>query len=123
MINSSQDLLEALANITLHNSLFDFKWRYVVTDVLSDGWLVQIVFERPDTGTGIIGIGRGRKEYIAKGSSVSGVVKTGWLLIELTFRHELMEGFRWRGCRIFNPHHNVEELAKLEHEHETLSHH
>jgi hypothetical protein len=75
------------------------------------GWLVNTTFKRPDTETGIMGVGRGRQEFIAVGTSESGVVKTAWLLAELIVRHELMEAFLYRGVRIFDPHHSVEELS------------
>jgi len=75
------------------------------------GWLVNTTFQRPDTHTGVLGTGRGRKEFIAVGASESGAVKTAWLLAELIVRHELMEAFRYRGVRIFDPHHTVDELS------------
>jgi hypothetical protein len=75
------------------------------------GWLVNTTFRRPDTDTGVVGVGRGRQEFVAVGASESGVVKTAWLLAELIVRHELMEAFLYRGIRIFDPHHTVEELS------------
>lgn len=119
-VRSNNDLLQALAEVSMENSVLDFKWKFNVQGVATTdggGWLVQVTFERPDTATGVVGIGFGRKEFVAYGSTVSGVVKTAWLLIELMVRHELMEAFRWRGCRIFNPHHRVDELASIEKEH------
>jgi hypothetical protein len=87
-------------------------WEWEIEELPMDkGWLVNTTFKRPDTDTGIMGTGRGRQEFIAKGATESGVVKTAWLLAELIVRHELMEAFRYRGVRIFDPHHTVEELS------------
>jgi hypothetical protein len=122
-VKTSEELRKVLSEVTMRNSVLDFKWEFHIgvvrriTGVGDDGWLVQVSFERPDTATGIVGVGFGRKEFVPYGATVSGVVKTAWLLIELMVRHELMEGFRWRGCRIFNPHHRVDELASIETDH------
>lgn len=78
------------------------------------GFFVHVEFNRPDTNTGEMGVGKGRKEFIALDSSVSSIVKTAWLLIELVVRHELMEAFHWNGKRIFNPHNTVESLASIQ---------
>jgi hypothetical protein len=75
------------------------------------GWLVQLVFQRPDRETCIHGTGRSRRELVEPGTTESGVVKTVWLLLEITVRHELMEGFLYRGVRVFDPHHTVDDLS------------
>lgn len=96
------------------------KWWLEVTPNNSrefPGWFVKAKFERPDTETGIMGIGAGRGEFIPEGTTESGVVKTCWLCIELLVRHETMESYRYKGARIFNPHHSVDELASLEKKH------
>lgn len=116
-INDIETLTAILAGISFKNSSLDFKWKFEVTecrDPDSPGWFVNVAFERPDTETGQIGIGRGRKEFIAKGSWESGAVKTGWLLVELVVRHELMEAFRYLDKRIFNPHNSVHALASIQ---------
>ena len=79
------------------------------------GWLVNTTFQRPDTYTGAFGTGRGRQEFVPLHTTESGVVKTAWLLAELIVRHELMEAFLYRGVRIFDPHHTVEELSLAHH--------
>lgn len=121
-IKNTEHLREVISKITFKNTVLDFKWRFDFREVvfsgdgktIDEGWLVWVTFERPDTTTGVVGRGRGRDEIIWAGSSVSSVVKTCWLLVELMIRHELMEGFRYNDCRIFNPHHTVGELASLE---------
>ena len=128
-IYSTCELEEVLAQITFENSALNLQWQYhckrVMLTPVSEpytetdrrrevGWKVWCSFERPDTNTGQVSRGRGRDELIMAGATVSSVVKTAWLLVELLVKHELMEGFRWRGARIFNPHNTVEALAGLQ---------
>lgn len=116
-IENLTDLERALARVSFVNSVLDFKWRFEIDNMitgLDKGWLVWVTFERPDTNTGVVGRGRSRSELVWKGSYYSSVVKTAWLLLELTIRHELMEGFRFDDQRIFNPHNSVFDLADLQ---------
>ena len=110
--------LEAvLADVSFVNTSLDFRWRFEVAecnDPGRPGWFLNVAFDRPDTDTGTIGTGRGRAEFVAVGAWESGVVKTCWLLVELVVRHELMEAFRVRGRRIFNPHNSIHELMWLQ---------
>jgi hypothetical protein len=116
-VNDRETLERVLADISFRNTSLDFRWRFEVADCndpARPGWFVNVAFERPDTDTGLVGTGRGRAEFVAKGAWESGVVKTGWLLVELVVRHELMEAFRYRGKRIFNPHNSVHALASIQ---------
>jgi hypothetical protein len=114
---STEDVHAVLAGISFAPSCLDMGWKWEVEELrvgaegTLKGWLVNTTFQRPDTDTGIVGTGRGRKELVALGASESGVVKTAWLLAELIVRHELMEAFLYRGVRIFDPHHTVDELS------------
>lgn len=121
VVKDVQTLQNILNDISFENTALDFKWKFEIQrepvfnhaqDVL--GWFVNVAFERPDTDTGNVGIGRGRKEFIPYNSWESSVVKTAWLLVELVVRHELMEAFRWKGKRIFNPHNSVHVLANIQ---------
>lgn len=117
LIYEQHELDQLLSEITMSNTSLDFKWRFesqMCRDSDMPGFLVRVSFERPDTNTGEIGIGHGRYEYIGVGTTESGVVKTAWLLVELVVRHELMEAFRWRGKRIFNPHNSIHALASIQ---------
>ena len=66
-------------------------------------------------------MGRSRTEFVQCGATESGVIKTCWLLLELTIRHELMEGFRVDGARVFSPHHRIGALIELARDHEENS--
>lgn len=126
IIETTDDLEDVLSRISFKNTILDFKWKFeykfmfsVPTEVNSNnnsGWLLWCSFERPDTLTGKIGRGRGRDEIIWKGSSLSSVVKTAWLLVKILIDHEMLEGFRFDGERIFNPHNSVLDLVDLQKE-------
>lgn len=133
-IETTEQLLDILSHVSMKGSTLDFDWEFLVQPmpVMVEsqitykeqhqnysfttkqlGWFVCVEFTRPDCDTGTEGRGRGRKEFIEVGTSLSGVVKTAWLLIELMVRHELMEAFTYNGHRIFNPHHTVTELSSI----------
>lgn len=125
-VNTSEELENVLRDVSFRNTVLDFKWRFEWQPIRitsshdpfdREGWLVWCTFERPDTESGKVSRGRGRDEIVWKGTTVSGVVKTCWLLVELLIKHELMEGFRWHNARIFNPHHSVFDLAQVQHMH------
>lgn len=116
-ITTANELNDVLTEITMTNTSLDFHWAFEVRECKDSempGFFVRVGFERPDTNTNAIGIGYGRWEHIALGATISGAVKTAWLLIELVVRHELMEAFRWRDKRIFNPHNSIESLASIQ---------
>lgn len=116
-VETQAQLRAVLDRITFAPSCVNMGWQWqieelrVAPDGRLRGWLVNTTFRRPDTNTGEIGTGSGRQELIAVGATESAIVKTAWLLAELIVRHELMEAFLYKGVRIFNPHHTVEELA------------
>ncbi len=122
IIETEQDLQEVLAQISFQNTVLNFAWQFHYEAFTMQpsgrrGWLLWCSFERPDTDSGVVGRGRGRDEIVWVGATLSGVVKTCWLLVELLVRHELMEGYNWNGARIFNPHHTVTDLAALQQKH------
>lgn len=117
LITTQEELRACLNDLTLTNTSLDFKWKFEFEEGHCIGkkcWHVRVGFERPDTETGKIGIGYGRYEVIFAGTTESGVAKTAWVLIEMVVKHELMEAFRWRGKRIFNPHNSIYDLADVQ---------
>jgi hypothetical protein len=116
-MRATADVQAVLDQISFAPNCVNMGWDWEIEEVrvgAADdlkGWLVNTTFQRPDTFTGAFGTGRGRKEWVPVGTSESGLVKTAWLLAELIVRHELMEAFLYRGVRIFNPHHTVDELS------------
>ena len=132
LIESEAELVDVLSQVSFENTVLDFKWKFEIRPVvvfpatndsylvegMKQGWLVWVSFERPDTQSGEVGRGRGRDEIIWEGTTESGVVKTAWLLVKLMLDHEIMEGFRYKDYRIFNPHHSVLDLAKVQEIHD-----
>jgi hypothetical protein len=110
-IENEATLRHVLDGITFAPSCLDMGWAWQIEAIPGRGWFVNTTFRRPDSYTGEIGTGSGRKEFVAIGATESSVVKTAWLLAELIVRHELMEAFLYRGVRIFDPHRTVDELA------------
>jgi hypothetical protein len=116
-IETIADLRAVFDQISFAPSCVNMGWTWEIEELrvgpeqALKGWLVNTTFRRPDTDTGVVGTGRGRQELITVGASESGAVKTACLLAELIVRHELMEAFLYRGVRIFDPHHTVEELS------------
>jgi hypothetical protein len=89
----------------------DLRWEIDGDCTEPRGWLIRLTFLRPDTLTGKVGRGSGRWEFIERGATESGVVKTCWLLLELLVRHELMEAFHYKEIRLFDPHRTVADLS------------
>lgn len=119
LIYHEEQLQGILAQVSFKNTVLDFKWKFHVrpfyeAEAQQKGWLIHATFERPDTDTGVTGVGRGRDEIILRGSSEFCVVKTCWVLVEMLVKHELMEGFRYQDYRIFDPHHTVQDLMVTE---------
>lgn len=116
IVQTKAQLHAVLDQISFAPSCVSLEWKWQVEELrlqsgVLRGWFVNTTFSRPDTHTGKIGTGIGRKELVEFGASTSAVVKTCWLLVELIVRHELMEAFLYQGIRIFNPHNTVDELA------------
>lgn len=116
LMQTAADLRAVFEQVSFAPSCVNMGWTWEIEELTNadgtvKGWLVNTTFQRPDTFTGVFGTGRGRQEYVARGTTESGTVKTAWLLAELIVRHELMEAFLYRGVRIFNPHHSVDELS------------
>jgi hypothetical protein len=115
-ITTIEQLKQTLGRIGFAKSCIDFGWEFEVEQLLMDGsgkfagWFVNTTFKRPDTHTGEVGIGRGRKEFIPYGTYEDGVIKTAWVLCEMIVKHELMEAFLVDGKRIFDPHSSIEVL-------------
>jgi hypothetical protein len=120
-IETTSDLRAVFDQVSFAPSCVNMDWTWEIEELrvgpeaTLKGWLVNTTFRRPDTDTGVVGVGRGRQELVAVGASESGAVKTAWLLAELIVRHELMEAFLYRGVRIFDPHHTVDELSLPHH--------
>ena len=125
IINTRADLEAIIAKVTFDNSILNqFKFRFAFDSHYDSkgveiGWEIYCEFYRPDINTGQMGWGRGRNEIINRGAYEGSAVKTMFVLIDLLLRHEAMEGFKYEGEQIFNPHHSVPELCAISKVHQT----
>lgn len=114
-ITNDEELKAAIACVSMDpRSPLNFKWkfRYVAGEFDPDHlgepvrrcWLLWAEFERFDVATGEKGIGRGRDEIIWWGTTLSGVVKTAWVIVKMLVEHELMHAFLFDGKPLFDPH-------------------
>ena len=121
-----KDVNDILNEVTMAPSCVDFKWGWEVTEVRGDctldgkwsasinkisGFLINTFFTRPDTNTGEMGIGRGRRMWIESTASRTSIVMTAYVCIDLIVRHETLEAFLFQNAKILNPHKTVEQLA------------
>jgi hypothetical protein len=115
VVRTIEDLRAMLTRIEIGPPLAKMNWTFECATLAEhEGWLVWTTFDRPDANTGEIGRGRSRKEYVPPLASLSGVVRTCWLLVELTTRHEAMEAFLFNGARVFDPHRPIGTIARSE---------
>jgi len=120
------ELRHILIGISFADSCINFNWGWEITEVhgagynneynplestLISGFLINTTFTRPDTNTGVIGIGKGRRMWIEETASETSVVMTAWVCVELIIKHEAMEAMKYRGAKILNPHKTLPELA------------
>ena len=71
----------------------------------TDGRLyIQCYYTTPCTVTGEDTEWRGRKWYLSDHMSDDEVVKTCYGAFKAAVEHEVMEGFKYLGQRVFNPH-------------------
>ncbi len=116
-IKTRADVLDVLSGVTFAPSCVDMAWEWQVVDAIGAmipplaGWLVRCSFQRPDRTTGKVERGFGRWWFVREGESESGLVKTAFSAAKMNIEHELMEAFRYRGVRIFDPHHTVDQLG------------
>lgn len=105
-----KEIKKIIKNISFAPSNLDMGWKWQVEEVEA-GFLIRCSFKRPDTNTGKVGTGYGRKMFIWKDSDDRSIVMTAWLCAKLIVEHELMEAFLYKNVRILDPHKSLEDLA------------
>jgi hypothetical protein len=84
-------------------------WRFDVIE--GEGvFFLQVWFDAEDLVTGELDIQRGRKWYLSSFMRKSEVVMTAFKAIMTAEEHEVREGFRYRGRRVFSPHISIDAL-------------
>lgn len=105
-IDSSARLEDALAMVHVAGEL-DFFWRWRIETALlagGEGWLISAEYVRPDRESGAYGWGTSRPLFVRRGAQARDVWGTAFTAIKLTLEHELLEGFKVDGRRVFDPH-------------------
>lgn len=65
---------------------------------------IQAIYESPCSKTGEMMEWKGRKHYLSEHMTDDEVVKTAYVAVKMAVEHEVMEGFKFAGVTIFNPH-------------------
>ena len=120
-----------LAQVTFAPSCVDMDWGWQVqavfvqegpsvtvegvtaTQAIPAGFRLRTTFRRPERSSGEVQTGFGRWWEVPPDVTVSGVVKTAFAAAKMILEHELMESFKWKNARVFDPHNTVQELASL----------
>lgn len=71
---------------------------------------LQVTYEAPCTKTGAVQEWHGRKWYLSEYMTEDEIVKTAYAAFEAAVKHEIMEGFKFNGKVVFNPHVNYLSL-------------
>ena len=108
-------------SMTLAASCVDMDWGWQVEEVsgpkgdaaLPIAYRLRTTFRRPDRETGEYSTGFGRWWEVPHDVTISGIIKTAFAAAKMILEHELMESFKWRNARVFDPHNTVQELAGL----------
>lgn len=58
----------------------------------------------------------GRKWYLSEYMTDDEIVKTAYCAYEAAVKHEIMEGFKYDGIILFNPHTHFEALLSVSHQ-------
>ncbi len=122
------DVVKILSTISFAPSCVDMGWTWEVERILVDdfddmkmepihepaGYRIRTTFRRPDRVTGKVETGYGRWWTVPLTETESGIVKTAYAAARTILEHELMESFKWRGTRVFDPHHTIAELGAIQ---------
>jgi hypothetical protein len=73
---------------------------------------LQCSYEAPCTVTGEVKEWHSRKWYLSQHMTEDEIVKTAFAAFKATVEHEVMEGFRFDGDRVFNPHASFRALIE-----------
>lgn len=74
---------------------------------------MQVFGDGVDSDTGEPVRWSGRKHWLSPHMTKNEVVRTAWNAVVGAMLHEMQEGFLFNGVRIFDPHVDYEELARL----------
>jgi hypothetical protein len=76
---------------------------------------LQLVYYAPCTKTQEHLEWKSRKWYLSEFMTDDEIVKTAYCAFEAAVKHEIMEGFKFDGVIVFNPHVNFRDLLAVSH--------
>lgn len=82
-------------------------------DPINGRIFLQVVYNAPCTKTGEDQQWHGAKRYLSEHMTYDEIVKTAYSAFEAAVKHEVMEGFKYKGKIVFNPHVNFEALLSI----------
>jgi hypothetical protein len=108
----TEDVKEILDNINFaEHSCIDMGWEFEVK-VVERFYFIRTSFKRKDINTGEFGTGWGRWNTTPiPWASETSIVMTAWVCVDQIVRHELLEGFEYKGKKVFNPHKTIDQLV------------
>lgn len=111
-----KEIKKIVKNISFAPSNLDMGWKWQVKesyekDSVLNGFFIRTSFKRPDTNTGKVGTGYGRWMFVHKDADDRSIVMTAWVCAKLIVEHEMLEMFKYKNCRVFNPHKSLEDLC------------
>lgn len=118
MIDNQLDKVRRLcSHITcvLLGTLFDIRVERDNMDSVNGRIFIQMRYNSICTNNGVIVEWHGRKWYLSDHMTEDEIVKTCYCAFEAAVKHEIMEGFKFNGIVLFNPHVNYKELLNILH--------
>lgn len=111
-IVTADHVLEVLRKVRFAPSCIDMGWTWEVTPAHGDapGFLLRTSFRRPDRDTGLVSFGFGRWWHVSEPTTENAIVKTAFAAAKMILEHELMESFHYGDVRLFDPHHDLDDL-------------
>lgn len=97
-------------SLSLFGREFSIRCERDVLDPEKGRPFLQIFYTSPCTQTGQESEWYGRKWYLSQYMTEDEIVKTCYAAFEAAVKHEVMEGFKFNGKTVFNPHANFREL-------------
>ena len=110
VMKTKEDVEKILSHISFAKSCINMGWMWEVKEI-EEGFILKCSFRRPDVyKDGEIGIGFGRPWLMDKDAPTAAIVKTAWSAFKMVIDHECLEGFEFKGIKIFNPHKSLTDL-------------
>ncbi len=124
------DVIKLVSHITLSLLDIDFEIlvekdkrysvpnRYMRTEHLNNPQIfgrtyIQLKYKAPCTKTGLWGEWKSDKIYLSSYMTEDEVVKKVFVLFKRAVEHEIMEGFKFDGKIVFNPHTSFRDLLQV----------